>query len=106
MRDLVMAEASETEHADEAVRARRFDHRTSFLDYCFGAADERGSPFVEPLHGQTSREIREAFGEFWQIVGGNRIAAPNIVRSELPEAGDLRRGFSQCLLVVLRYVNV
>src|SRR5687767_6707307 len=101
-----MAQAAEAEHADQAIRSRRFNHRARFFDDGLGTTDERCTPFIQSLYGKASRKIGEALGEPGKIVGCDGLAAPDIIGGELPEAGNLRDGLRPRLIVAISDVNI
>lgn len=103
---LGMTHATETEQANQAVRSCRFDHPPRLPCDRFGAADERGPPFLDPLQGKTSREIGESLGEPGEIVRRDRLAAPDVVGGQLPEPRDLRGGLHPRLLVAIGDIDL
>src|SRR5919106_2698606 len=89
---LFMLQAAEAEHTYQAIRAGGFDHLTRFFNNGLRTADQRGTPFIEPLEAQAAGKISETLGKLRQIVRRDEIAAPDVVGGQLPEAGDLWRG--------------
>src|SRR5919106_6911292 len=96
---LFMLQAAEAEHTYQAIRAGGFDHLTRFFNNVLRTADQRGTPSIEPLEAQAAGKISETLGKLRQIVRRDGIAAPDVVGGQLPEAGDLWRGFLPGLLV-------
>src|SRR5262245_30308569 len=88
-----MAQTAKTKHTYEAVRAGAFNHRARLLHYRLRASDKTCPPFFDPFERQAAGKIREALCKPREIVGCNRLLAPDVVGGQLPEARDLGPGF-------------